>query len=243
MRIRMFIPISDDNPAFRPPIVTVAIIAICVLVYLHDLTLSGREQEIRVLGFGMIPAVLFGSSELAPGIPTLNPWLTVFTSMFMHGGFMHLAGNMVYLWVFGNNIEDTMGHARFIVFYLLCGIAAAMSQALVDPDSVIPMVGASGAISGVLGAYLVLHPHARVKVLFFYGLVTTFELPASAVLGWWIVVQVINLLMSDPSQGGVAWYAHIGGFLAGMALIFFFRQRVIQPVGWDRGGRRRGPWG
>jgi membrane associated rhomboid family serine protease len=147
---------------------------------------------------------------------------------------------MIYLWVFGNNIEDEMGHVRFVVFYLLCGVAAAMSQALVEPDAAIPMVGASGAISGVLGAYMLLHPHARVTVLVVYGLITTINLPAVAVLGWWIVIQLINLFIADPGQGGVAWYAHVGGFVAGLVLVPVFRRRTAR-AGWN--DRRRGPWG
>ena len=133
-----------------------------------------------------------------------------------------------------------MGHARFTAFYLLCGVAAALTQAWVEPDSSIPMIGASGAVSGVLGAYLVLHPHARVDVLFVYGLVTTVTLPAVAVLGWWIVVQVVNVMLAEPGQGGVAWYAHIGGFVAGMVLIVVFRQSHVPLMG---GERRPGPWG
>lgn len=237
---RMLFPIKDENPTVRPPVLTVGIIAVAVLVFLYQLTLPERDAQVFVLGYGMIPSVLFGSRELAAAIPTVDPWLTIFTSMFLHGGVLHIAGNMLYLWVFGNNIEDAMGHVRFAIFYVLCGAAAAFTQALVEPGSAIPMIGASGAVSGVLGAYLVLHPHARVIVLFVYGLVTTVSLPAMAVLGWWIVVQVVNVLISDPSEGGVAWYAHIGGFVAGMALIPFFRHSGVPLWG---GARRRGPWG
>lgn len=235
----MLLPIRDDNPTIMPSFVTIATIAVCVIVSLYQLTLSDRQEQVFALGFGMIPSVLFGTRELSASIPTVDPWLTVITSMFLHGGLMHLAGNMVYLWVFGNNIEDSMGHVRFVVFYLVCGAAAALTQAFVEPDSPLPMIGASGAVSGVLGAYLVLHPHARVTVLFFYGLVTTVNLPAMAVLGWWIVVQLVNVMLAEPGQGGVAWYAHIGGFVAGMALIGPFRYGHIPLMG---GARRRGPW-
>jgi membrane associated rhomboid family serine protease len=235
----MLIPIRDENTTLRPAMVTVAIIAVCTVVSLYQLALSEREEQIFALGFGMIPSVLFGTRQLSAAIPSVDPWLSVITSMFLHGGLLHLAGNMIYLWVFGNNIEDAMGHARFAAFYVICGVAAALAQAYVEPDSSMPMIGASGAVSGVLGAYLVLHPHARVVVLFFYGLVTTVTLPAMAVLGWWIVVQVVNVLLAEPGQGGVAWYAHIGGFVAGMALIVFFRHSHI-PLG--SGARRRGPW-
>ena len=236
----MLIPFRDENPTVRPPVVTVAIIAACVVVSLYQLTLSAREEQVFALGFGMIPSVLFGTRELSASIPSADPWLSVITSMFLHGGLLHLVGNMVYLWVFGNNIEDAMGHVRFIIFYLLCGAAAALTQAFVEPDSSLPMIGASGAVSGVLGAYFVLHPHARVDVLFVFGLVTTVWLPAMAVLGWWIVVQVVSVMLAEPGQGGVAWFAHIGGFVAGMALIPFFRHAHIPLIG---GARRRGPWG
>jgi membrane associated rhomboid family serine protease len=235
----MLIPIKDENPTARAPVLTVGIIAVAVLVFLYQLTLPERAAEAFILGYGMIPSVLFGTRHLAAGIPTVDPWFTIITSMFLHGGALHLAGNMVYLWVFGNNIEDAMGHVRFALFYVLCGAAAAFTQAAVEPDSPIPMVGASGAVSGVLGAYLVLHPHARVVSLFVYGLVTTVTLPAMAVLGWWIVVQVVNVLITEPGQGGVAWYAHIGGFAAGMVLIPFFRRSHVPLWG---GARRRGPW-
>ena len=236
----MLLPYRDENPMFHVPVVTIGIIVLCTVLSLGQLMLSDREEQQLALGFGMIPAVLFGTRELAPSIPSADPWLTVITSMFLHGGLLHLAGNMVYLWVFGNNIEDAMGHVRYVVFYLLCGTVAALTQAYVEPDSTIPMIGASGAVSGVLGAYLVLHPHARVDTLFFYGLVTTVTLPAMAVLGWWIVVQVVNVALAEPGQGGVAWYAHIGGFVAGMALIALFRHSHIPLMG---GARRRGPWG
>lgn len=235
----MLVPLRDENPTIRTPVVTVAIIAACVVVSFFQLTLSERAEEVLALGFGMIPAVLFGSQSLAAEIPSVDPWLTIITSMFLHGGLLHLAGNMIYLWVFGNNIEDAMGHIRFILFYVVCGGVAALTQAFVEPDSTLPMIGASGAVSGVLGAYLVLHPHARVLVLFFYGLVTTVTLPAMAVLGWWIVVQVVNIMIAPAGQGGVAWYAHIGGFVAGLALISFFRHSHIPLIG---GARRRGPW-
>jgi membrane associated rhomboid family serine protease len=245
----MFFPFRDDNPTVRPPIVTVATIALCVLVYLYQLGLGEQAEELLILGFGMIPAVLFGYERLPAAIPTVSPWLTILSSMFLHGGFLHLLGNMLYLWVFGNNVEDAMGHARFTVFYVVWGVAAALSQALIEPESTIPMIGASGAISGVLGAYIVLHPHARVQVLFFYGLVTVINLPASVVLGWWAAVQVISLLLAEPGQGGVAWYAHLGGFIAGAALVPFFRRRDDPPPLLSRGHDaapgpwRRGPWG
>jgi membrane associated rhomboid family serine protease len=173
------------------------------------------------------PASLSTALAAAPA-----PWLTIFTSMFVHGGLFHVAGNMLYLWIFGNNVEDAMGKLRFLVFYLLCGVAAALAQYVADPASRVPMVGASGAISGALGAYLVLFPGARVWTLvvfgFFWRLV---PVPALIVLGFWIVVQVLNGLLTfgqafgGGEGGGVAFLAHVGGFVAGMALVFVFRRQ------------------
>ena len=154
--------------------------------------------------------------------------LTVFTSMFLHGGWMHLIGNMLYLWIFGNNVEDSMGHVRFFIFYFLCGIAAAMAQAIPNPESTVPMIGASGAISGVLGAYLLLYPRARVLVGIPLGFfLYTARLPAVAVLAFWFVLQLVSKLVTSAEGGGVAWGAHIGGFVAGVVLIpFFSRHRL-----------------
>jgi membrane associated rhomboid family serine protease len=149
--------------------------------------------------------------------------------MFLHGGWMHLIGNMLYLWVFGNNVEDSMGHARFTAFYLACGVAAVFAQTLLNQDSTIPMVGASGAISGVLGAYLLLLPRARVLVAIPLGFYFhTVRLPAAAVLGLWFILQLVNTLLADPTKGGVAFGAHIGGFIAGMALIPLFKRRDVR---------------
>jgi rhomboid family protein len=155
--------------------------------------------------------------------------MSLITSMFLHGGFMHLIGNMLYLWIFGNNIEDAMGHGRFIAFYLLCGVIAAMSHAVMEPGSTAPMIGASGAISGVLGAYLLLYPRARVFVLiplgfFFWRM----YVPAGFVLGFWFVLQLLSSTATAGAGGGVAWFAHIGGFLAGMVLIGFFKRRSVR---------------
>jgi membrane associated rhomboid family serine protease len=236
----LLIPIKDDNPTVRQPVVTVGIIVACVLVFLYQLTLPEVAQERFELRFGMIPALLLddtiGTKNI--GIP---PWATIFTAMFVHGGFAHIAGNMLFLWIFGNNIEDTLGHLRFTLFYAVSGIAAGLTQAMVDPHSTLPMVGASGAISGVLGAYLVLYPQARVTLLFwFFIFIRTFEAPAYAVLGLWFVFQLFNGLLSDPGAGGVAFFAHIGGFIAGMALIFLFKPGTARYVGQPP---RRGPWG
>lgn len=236
----LLIPIKDENPTVRPPVVTVSIVVACVVVFLYQLTLPESSQERFIFRFGMIPALLLDDAIGAKNIG-IPPWATVFTSMFLHGGFAHIAGNMLFLWIFGNNIEDALGHLRFILFYALTGVAAAMTQAMVDPHSTIPMVGASGAISGVLGAYLVLHPHARVTLLFWlFIFVRTFEAPAFVVLGLWFAFQVVYGVLSDPAEGGVAFFAHIGGFVAGAALIFLFRPSTARYVGEPP---RRGPWG
>jgi membrane associated rhomboid family serine protease len=149
--------------------------------------------------------------------------------MFMHGGWMHLIGNMLYLWIFGNNIEDSMGHARFIVFYLLCGVIAVVAHSIPDPASTTPLIGASGALAGVLGAYLLLYPHAKVLVAIpIVVFIHTVRLPAGVVLGFWFILQIFNSAAAGDQAGGVAWGAHIGGFIAGMALIPFFKDKKVK---------------
>jgi len=223
------IPLRDDNPSERKPIVTVTLLAMCVLVFFWQLAQGGRGGVLATYAFGLVPSVLFGINELPTEVARIPPTLTVLTSMFMHGGWMHLIGNMLYLWIFGDNVEDSMGHGRFVVFYLLCGVAAALAQAIPDPTSTIPMVGASGAISGVLGAYLLLYPHARVLVAIPLGFILhTVRLPAGIVLVLWFVLQLVSNLMTQPGTGGVAFRAHIGGFVAGMALVFVFKRRGVR---------------
>ena len=223
------IPLRDDNPTSITPFVTYALIAACVLVFLWQMSLGEKGFEAAVLALGVTPATLLGDARLPPELYLVPPVATVFSSMFLHGGFMHLAGNMLYLWIFGNNVEDSMGHVRFVVFYLLCGVAAALAQAWPNPDSTIPMIGASGAISGVLGAYLLLFPRARVLVLIPLGAFSRIVyVPAMFVLGFWFVLQLINTALSDAGQGGVAWGAHIGGFVAGMILIPVFKYRHVR---------------
>ena len=222
------IPLHDDNPVDITPVFTYLFIGVCVLVFLWQFSLPPQLGQAAVYSLGAIPAVLLTKVSLPPELVVVPPVVTIFTSMFMHGGFMHLAGNMLYLWIFGNNIEDAMGHFRFIIFYLLCGIAAVAGQILQNPDSQIPMIGASGAISGVLGAYLLLYPHARVLVAIPLGYILhTVRLPAGWVLGLWFVVQIFSSLAADPDSAGVAWFAHIGGFIAGMALVPVFKQKKV----------------
>lgn len=223
------IPLHDDNPTEITPVFTVAFIALCVVVYFWQVSLGAQGGQAVVYSLGVIPAVLLDKVQLPPELALVPSGLTVFTSMFLHGGIMHLAGNMLYLWIFGNNVEDAMGHMRFVIFYLLCGIAAVFGQVLQDPGSQIPMIGASGAISGVLGAYLLLYPHARVLVIVPLGFyMQMMRLPAGLVLGFWFVIQIASSLLSDPGSAGVAWFAHIGGFIAGMVLIPFFKRSRVR---------------
>ncbi len=221
------IPLHDDNPTEITPVLTLAFIVICALVFLWQLSL-GEDLGRMMLALGTIPATVVGGASLSPELALIPPWMTVFTSMFMHGGWLHLIGNMLYLWIFGNNVEDAMGHLRFAAFYFLCGIAAVLAQALPDPESTTPMIGASGAISGVLGAYLLLYPHARVLVAVPLGFILyTARIPAGFVLAFWFLMQLISSLAAGDQQGGVAFGAHIGGFVAGMALIPVFKHRHI----------------
>jgi membrane associated rhomboid family serine protease len=224
----MLIPLKDDNPTRSVPVVSYGIIGLCVLVFLWQMSLGPREGQAAVYALGLIPTVLLQGTSLPPEIAIVPPVATIFTSMFLHGGWLHLIGNMLYMWIFADNIEDSMGHGRFLVFYLLCGVAAAMAQALPAPASEIPMVGASGAISGVLGAYLLLHPRAHVLVLVPLGFFSqVMRLPALLVLGLWFVLQLISEV-GAPEGAGVAFRAHIGGFLAGMLLIPLFKGRRVQ---------------
>ncbi len=220
------IPLHDDNPTEIAPVFTVLFIVLCVLVFMWQASLGDQGGQAAVYSLGVIPAVLLDKVQLPPELVLIPPELTILTSMFMHGSFMHLAGNMLYLWIFGNNVEDAMGHLRFIIFYLLCGVAAVFGQVLQNPASEIPMIGASGAISGVLGAYLLLYPHARIMVFVPIGVYAqTMRLPAIMVLGFWFVMQIVSSMGADPNSGGVAWFAHIGGFIAGMVLIPFFKRK------------------
>lgn len=219
------IPLRDDNPSDLAPVVALTLIGLCVLAFLWQLSL-GERGESAIYSLGLIPSVLFGIDRLSDDLAWVPPAATILTSMFMHGGWMHLLGNMLYLWIFGDNVEDAMGHGRFLLFYLLCGLAAAMAQAVFDPRSQVPMVGASGAISGVLGAYLLLYPHARVLVVVPFGFILqTMRLPAGIVLALWFGLQLLSNLMTPAGQGGVAFRAHIGGFIAGMLLVGLFKRR------------------
>src|SRR5918996_1530099 len=220
------IPLRDVIPSRTTPFVTVCLIAVNAVIFVYELAL-GENLNDFILYFGLVPAAF--------------SWVTVFTSMFLHGGFLHVGGNMLYLWIFGDNVEDRMGHGRFVVFYLLCGTAAALAQTVTNPSSVIPMVGASGAIAGVMGAYFVLYPRSRiltlVPIFFFIQLI---EVPAIFFLGLWFVMQFLSGVGSIASSaaqpgGGIAFWAHVAGFATGIATIGVFRRRERQRVEWWRG--------
>ncbi len=226
-------PIRDENPQLMVPYVTYALIGINVLCWVF-LQGFGSDPELMrsICQFGLIPADVFGSVDLAETRQQLvcpvggqGRWATVLSSMFMHGGWMHIIGNMWFLWIFGDNVEDAMGRVRFAIFYLLCGLAAAGAQMLANPSSPVPMVGASGAIGGVMGAYVILYPRVHVHLFVFLGFyASTVAVPAMLMLGYWMAVQVFGGFSSiGATGGGVAFWAHIGGFAAGAILVWLFK--------------------
>jgi membrane associated rhomboid family serine protease len=236
-------PLKDDVPSRSWPVVTLGLIGLNVLAFLYQMSLGidargpgAGAAEAFIVEFGVTPCRLThscssGLSRLVGDFP--HPWATVFTSMFLHGGVLHVGGNMLFLWIFGNNVEDTIGHGRFVLFYLASGVVAVVGQTLITPTSNVPMIGASGAVSGVLGAYLLLFPQATILTLVMVGFfIKFFRVPALIVLGFWIVLQLLNGYITYSAQalgrgesGGVAWFAHIGGFLGGIALLFLLRPR------------------
>ncbi len=220
-------PLRDDNPTRSVPIVTIALIVVNSLVFLYQVSLGPRAGQLLVYQYGAIPAVVVGTDSLPARISVVPPFLSLFTSMFLHGGWMHLIGNMWYLWIFGDNIEEAMGRFRYLVFYLLTGFLASISHVLSNIGSTIPSIGASGAISGVLGAYILLYPRARILTLIFLGwFIRLIYIPAGFVLGFWFVLQFLSGSMSaGQDAGGVAFWAHVGGFLAGMLLVGLFKRR------------------
>jgi rhomboid family protein len=202
-------PIRDTQPSYSKPVVVVLLIVINILVFLFEFSLDAYSQNALIFQYGLIPDHFRFSN--------------VFTSMFLHGGWMHVLGNMWFLWIFGDNIEDILGHGKFVLFYLLCGVAAAMTQTYLSLDSRVPMVGASGAIAGVMGAYLVKFPRSRIYSLIFYIFITTIDVPAWVMLIYWFAIQFfsgLGSLAAPTAQGGTAFFAHVGGFLAGIGLIF-----------------------
>jgi membrane associated rhomboid family serine protease len=224
------LPLYDDNPIERAPVVTWFLIGLCVGAFLWEL---GQNEHEILYRYGMIPAVLFGTAHLVPALRAVPPWATLLTSMFLHGGWFHLIGNMVFLWIFGNNVEESLGRGRYLLLYLGCGIVAALTQALSSPASHVPMVGASGAIAGVLGAYLLLYPWSNVHVflwiIIFFRIVTV---PAATLLGLWFAMQLASGLLRPPGSPGVAFWAHVGGFVAGLVLVVLLRppgMTLLQP--------------
>jgi len=214
------IPIGDENAGtIIKPFVNWTLIGLCILVFIYELTLPPPALEALFFEYGAVPAA----------ITQLQNLHSLLTSMFLHGGWWHLIGNMLFLLIFGDNIEDVMGHLSYLLFYLLCGIAAALAQILLDPTSTIPMIGASGAISGVMGAYILLFPHGKVRALVFFGYFGQVVLvPAWVMIGLWFVLQLISGVASlgvASDVGGVAFWAHVGGFIAGALLVWLFRDR------------------
>ena len=267
----LILPIRDDSVLRRPPAVTYGVICVCSAVFLWQLGLGPRAFTSFIFSFGMIPAVLFGYAELPSRLAAVPAWATVFTSMFIHGGWLHLLGNMLYLWLFGRGVESALGPSRFGILYLASGVAAAMTQALTSPAAEVPMIGASGAIAGALGAYLILHPRANVILFVWIFIFVRFiSVPAVILLALWFATQLLGALAAPPNEPGVAFWAHVGGFVAGVILVLILRGRdaallrparsspfgvtrpratkwrtwsgSVPPAG-DRAKKRRGPWG
>ncbi len=217
------IPLRDELPSRSFPLVTTALILANIAVFVRQTTVPAHLQEAFLATFAAVPALITGRIEQVSGFP---PLLTVLTGMFLHGGIMHLAGNMLFLWIFGDNVEDAMGRMRFLVFYLLAGCAAAGLHIAIDPSSDVPMVGASGAISGVMGAYVVLFPSSRILTLVPLGFLSRIiHVPALVFLGFWFLLQFLYAGAASGQRGGVAWLAHVGGFVAGLVLVWVFRNR------------------
>jgi membrane associated rhomboid family serine protease len=230
------IPLRDTNPTHRTPFVTLALIAACLVAFAWELGVLATSGDAGLDAFvrehGLVPARLADALATREGVQGAS--LAVLTSMFLHGGWVHLGGNLLYLWIFGNNVEDRLGHVAFLLFYLAGGIAAVAAQVVVEPESGVPLVGASGAIAAALGAYLVLFPRARILSLvflgFFYQLI---QVPAVLVLGFWFVLQLVQGVASlgaEAATGGVAFFAHIGGFVTGLAIGWLLRGRGPGPL-------------
>ena len=232
------LPLHDDQPTKEMPVITILLMAICIAVFVWQVTLGDNQVRDLFYGLGVVPALLLGPLQLPPEKYIVHPIITLFSSMFLHSGWLHVLGNMLYLWIFGNNVEDAMGHRSFLLFYFTCGAIAGLTQCITTPDSTIPMVGASGAVAGTLGAYLLLHPKARILTFIFLGIFWTFiRLPAVVVLGGWIAIQTLNGMWATGPGSGVAWMAHVGGFAAGFFLVGVFKRRS-SPFFWQARARR-----
>jgi len=265
------IPLYDDTPRRTMPLATYGLIGLCIAVFLWQDGLSERASVQVSYALGMVPAVLFGHDVLPRSLRIVPPWATLFTSMFLHGGWLHLGGNMLYLWIFGKGVESALGLPRYLLLFLACGAAAALTQAAIDPASHVPMIGASGAIAGVLGAYLLLYPRANVIVfLLIVVFVRLIAVPAALLLGLWFLMQLLDAATANAGEPGVAFWAHVGGFIVGMGLVIILRRhgtamfqasrthsfRVAHlrdarqgfgggsvPAAGRKPWRRRGPWG
>lgn len=222
------IPLKDDNPTRKFPFFTIGLIAANCLIYFYQMTLPLRDEQLLAFQFGLIPVEITNMTDMTPSIP-FPVWLSPFSSMFLHGDFWHLAGNMLYLWIFGNNVEDYLGHLRFLLFYILSGLAAVALFVVFNSTGETPLIGASGAIAGILGAYMVLYPKARVLTLIWIiFIIRLVWLPSVFILGYWFLIQLVMGMSSIGMNegGGVAWFAHVGGFLFGWLLIRFrYRKR------------------
>jgi len=219
------IPLRDINPSRSFPLVTISIIIVCVLVFLYQVLL-GPYNFVFVHQWGVIPYEITHGTDIPPYAP-VSPYLKLITYQYLHGSFFHIFGNMLFLWVFGDNVEDKLGKLNFLLFYTLCGIFAGLLQVIFYPDSKVPLIGASGSISGVLGAYMVFFPRARiVSLVFLVFWITIIELPAVFWIGFWFFAQAFNALVSigHPGAGGIAWFAHVGGFLAGFFIARSFKK-------------------
>src|SRR3989304_2445545 len=220
------IPLKDDNPVRKTPYATISLIAINTAVFVFQTILGPKIKEVFILKTAAIPYEIMSLKDVSPA-KFLPPPFTLLTSMFVHGGFFHVFWNMLFLWIFGDNIEDRLGKIKFIIFYLLTGVAASMAHVALNPDSAIPLIGASGAIAGILGAYIVLYPRAKIlTLLFFFFFVQVVKIPAIIFLGIWFLTQILNI----GAGGGIAWDAHIGGFATGFVLIFLFDKRQGCPL-------------
>ncbi len=214
------IPLKDDNPTKTYPFVTVALIAVNTAVFVYEASLGELGFKLFIYKTAAIPIEVLNGIDIYPKSLVPVP-LTLLSSLFIHGGFFHLAGNMLYLWIFGDNIEDRFGHLPFLVFYLASGVIASMTHVLIHPNSTMPLIGASGAVAGILGAYFLLYPRAQVLTLvFLFIIVQIVRLPALVFLGLWFAIQ----LLSSSAGGNIAWYAHIGGFVAGVAFVFIYKK-------------------
>ena len=242
-------PLYDDNPHNQRPYVTWTLMALCIIVYAIQITRPGQGGDVMVYALGFVPAQMFTDSALPGAVEKVPSWLSILTYMFLHGGIMHLAGNLLYLWIFGDNVEVAMGRFRFLMFYLLTGVLAALGHAMLETQGEIPMIGASGAISGLLGAYVMLFPRANVRTLMFpYGFISV---PAMVVLAIWFALQVFNGLGASSGEASVAFWAHVAGFIAGALLVVLFKRRGVplfaarhhSPFQMDRHDFSKGPWG